>query len=84
MPFWIVTFAVFYSFMCIEPAVKAQSLKLNRRKSNFHSPTFLENTLRRYIATINVKEKKGRKIFPYSILLRYLAKSFLNTLDLKN
>lgn len=92
MTFWKVTFAPLYSLMCMKPGLKAQSLKPNGRKSDFYLPSFLGNTLRRFIVIINVK-KKGRKgekerkkkgwIFHMVCCLDIWLKVFLKTLDLK-
>lgn len=62
VPFWRLTFALLHSLLFMEPALKAQSLKLNGGKSDLYSPSFPGNTLRIYKFTINVKEEKKKNL----------------------
>lgn len=64
VPFWKVNFALLHSLLFMEPALKAQSLKLNGGKSDLYSLSFPRNTLRIYKFTINVKEEKKKEILP--------------------
>lgn len=70
VPFWKVNFALLHSLLVMEPALKAQSLKLNGEKSDLYSPSFLGNTLRVYKLTINVKEEKKRK---KNLVIKYVV-----------
>ena len=70
VPFWKVSFALLHSLLIMEPALKAQSLKLNGGKSGLYSSSFLGNTLRVYKLTINVKEEKKRK---KNLVIKYVV-----------
>lgn len=69
VPFWRVTFALLHSLLFMEPALKAQSLKLNGGKSDLYSPSFPGNTLRIYKFTNKCEGRKEKK----NLAIKYIV-----------